>query len=304
MKVLDKLKEKYQINSEFNTVLIKQDTSTLIQLGLSISHNLAPLKIAETREDFPHFFKQITQEYFIDRIHRPVTANPIENIQWLIKNCQQLNIDLTLSKKIDLMLSVEDYRAKTYLFEIIYPELEKIDANPKEIDYVNLLSKMLKMNNREINIDLLFELPHISQWMKYGDKKTSQPNFLLSAFSVSFAPSHFTEFNKMINDIKEFGINMNDNSNVISDLENFISTNINYHLMTDDSPIYAISLLLELKNNAVFLPCYEYFKQTLGIYFEKASDLDKVKAELTQLEAIALDKNLTINTNQSKRLKV
>lgn len=292
--MISKLKEKYQINDDIHTLYLQKTTEDLINLGISLTHNLTPLKVAQSREDFKCAFEQIINESIIERITKSVHANPVENVQWIIHYAKEFNVVLDIEKKIDLMFKIKDYRAKLFLFENIQ---ENLNQNvEKEIDYFPIIKNACLSDDKFINVDLLYELPQFNTVMKYGNVAKNEPNALLTA--LMFADSS-EDHATLIKQIKSLDITIE--SNQILNLENFINIVIN-NTTIDNFPYRAIRLVAEIKEDKLFKSAYEYLKEsqiTYNITLNEQSDKEMLELEKKYLEATISN----VNEN-SRKIKI
>jgi hypothetical protein len=298
MSSLTKLKEKYQTELEFNTSLLKKNTPELLLLGLTETFSLECLKIAEKRENFKESVKEIIQEYLIDRMPKSIHHTPVENVKWTIEYIKELNINFSLSKKIEWMLNLKDYRAKLFLFTEIEPQLSQATVLT-EPNYTELIKKAFSSEDKFINFDLLFELPKFNQIMKYGSSESESPNALLIALMTY---NKFDDSFKLINQIKDLGIKIEDCQ--MSKLTYFIHSVINLSVMTDDNASKTIKFLSEINDPLLFNSSYEYAKELFDCYLTTLTSDEQYK--MIEFEQKYLEFSISINqeNNNTKKIKL
>lgn len=295
--MLEKLKEKYKIEPNFNSTYQTLSTLALIITGINLKYSIEPLKLAELREDFPKSFVNFVNQNSIS-MKESLPEHPIENIQWLFEKLDAFNFDFSVNEMIELMIDIKDFRAKIYLFEKIDLAF-KNNNNLDKLHYEKIMNNIFYNPNYQINLDLLFELPSFKEKMMYGDKEYNYENLFIKALISKY--TYQDEWDKRLHHVKDLGITLENNKYI--NLEYKISQLIQHSFMNIHEQ-HCVNILFELKNTPYFAKNYETFKELISTYGPNTIDDENWNNNLIQLEQIYLNSTLNEKVLLHKKMKI
>jgi hypothetical protein len=160
--MLEKIREKYQIDYDINEVLNETKIDKLLN-QVYLGENLSLLKEIQKRSDF--------EKAFIDMFdtslsrHYDFLSQPYELFYESVKLIKKFKIELNAEDLACMLIENKDKRVKVFILE---SGLLNIKTEFSEKETQKLLKTLFCSTDRELSLDLLMQLPSFEHHAKHG----------------------------------------------------------------------------------------------------------------------------------------
>lgn len=284
--MLEKIREKYQIDYEINEVLNETKIDKLLN-QVYLGKNLSLLKEIQKREDFKEAFINM----FLSSLNRnyDFLSQPYELFQESVKLIKQFNIKIKPDDLATMLIENKDKRVKVFILE---SGLLNVETSFFEKETQKILKTLFCATDRELSFDLLMQIPSFENYAKNGT-----PTALSLLFQMNTTIMHT---NDIVNHLKEYHIGWGNSGpkEATSSLLNYIRTRDNTLSETNFNIYFSNILNLpQIKNQEGII---EFLRKEFS-RFEVKQDI--VEKGLNRLEKEILEDNLLLN-DKTKKIKL